>query len=91
MYTRIHICTQCYAVERADQVYEQCGKVVDRLERSPCNSKCTGFEPYPRQWVCGAWWLSDRCIALRLEDGRFGSHSGRHVGTLGTPFTHSCL
>ena len=31
----------------------------------------------------GAWWLSGKFHALRLEGGRFESRSNHHVGTLG--------
>src|SRR6218665_130794 len=40
---------------------------------------------------CGAWWRIGRFGAFRPKGGRFESRSGRHVGTLGKPFTHSCL
>ena len=39
----------------------------------------------------GESWLSGKFGALRLEGGRFESHSSRHVGTLGKFFTRNCL
>src|SRR6218665_3394898 len=39
----------------------------------------------------GAWWLSGKVGALRPGGRRFESHSIRHLGTLGKPFTHSFL
>ena len=39
----------------------------------------------------GEWYLSGKFGALCPEGHRFESHSGRHVGTLGKSFTHSCL
>ena len=39
----------------------------------------------------GAWCLSGRFGALRLEGRRFESLSSRHVETLGKSFTGSCL
>ena len=41
--------------------------------------------------VIGAWWLSDKFGALRLQGRRFEPNSNRHVGTLGKSFTCSCL
>ena len=40
--------------------------------------------------TCGAWWLSGRFVAFRLNGHRFESHSGRHIGPLDKSFTHSC-
>ena len=37
------------------------------------------------------WWLNDEVCAFCAEGRWFESHSSRHVGTLGTFFTRSCL
>ena len=38
-----------------------------------------------------AWWLVTRFKAFRLKGRGFESRSSHYVGTMGKPFTHSCL
>src|SRR6218665_1929555 len=40
---------------------------------------------------CGTWWRIGRDDAFRPENRGFESRSYRHIGTLGTSFTYSCL
>src|SRR6218665_896908 len=42
-------------------------------------------------YLQGVWWLSGKFSAFRPKGHRFESYSSHPVGTLGKPFTCSCL
>src|SRR6218665_1386742 len=45
----------------------------------------SGRELRPQDILCGAWWLSGKFGAFRLEGRRVESHSSCHIGTLRKP------
>src|SRR6218665_1188086 len=64
--------------------YSLCYRPSALTNRPPCHT-------WNESQGCGAWWLSVKFSALRLECHRFESHSKRHVGIVGKSFTLSCL
>src|SRR6218665_1370626 len=64
-------------------------KSTEIFSSIPCN--LINYEQFPVQTHWGVWWLSGKFGELHPVGRRFESHTSSHIGTLGKPFTHSCL